>query len=97
LGKLPKGTNLYVPLVNHDHLLNNKTINQSEEWWKIIVVLVEDPSAWPNAQGTTGITSLAKLREAQSKKQASADVPSNFFLFFSSKTMGHGMAGMRGM
>lgn len=86
LGLVPNGTNLYVPLVNHSHLLNNNTINQSSEWWKLVVVLVEDPKAWPNAQGTTGITSLAKLRAAQTAKQASADVPSNFFLFFSSYT-----------
>lgn len=97
LGKLPKGTDLYVPLVNHDHLLNNTTINQASEWWKIIIVLVEDPSVWPNAQGTSGITSLTKLREAQAKKQASVDVPSNFFLFFSSKSMGKSMSQMPGM
>jgi hypothetical protein len=97
LGLLPKDTNLYVPLVNHDHLLTDKTINQGQEWWQIIVVLVKDPKAWPNAQGTTGITSIARLRAAQSKKQASEDVPSNFFLFFSSKAMGNGVARMPGM
>ena len=97
LGKLPKGSNLYVPLVNHDHLLNNGTINQGTEWWKLIVVLVEDPKAWPNATGTTGITSLAKLRDAQTKKQVSADVPSNFFLFFSSYVSHNGANRMPGM
>lgn len=97
LGKVPKGTNLYVPLVNHDHLLNNSTINQSTEWWTLIVVLVDDPKAWPNASGTTGITSLAKLRDAQAKKQASADVPSNFFLFFSSYIAHKGTSRMAGM
>lgn len=84
LGLIPKGTNLYVPLVNHDHLLNNSTIAQPREWWKLVIVLIEDPKAWPNAQGTSGITSVAKLKTAQMKKQASADVPSNFFLYFSS-------------
>lgn len=97
LGKLPKGSNLYVPLVNHDHLLNNGTIRQSTEWWTLVVVLVEDPKAWPNATGTTGITSLAKLRDAQSKKEASADVPSNFFLFFSSYLSHQSAARMPGM
>ena len=91
LGLEPKDTNLYVPLANHDHLLNNMTVNQSPEWWQVIVVLVEDPSQWPNATGTSGITSLAKLRAAQKAKQASGDVPTNFFLFFSSKTMGMSM------
>ena len=97
LGKLPKGTNLYVPLVNHSHLLNNATINQKPEWWALTIVLVEDPKAWPNAQGTSGITSLAKLREAQSKKEASADVPSNFFLYFGSSVTHKGMGQMPGM
>jgi hypothetical protein len=97
LGLLPKDTNLYVPLVNHDHLLTDQTVNQSAEWWQVIVVLVENPSAWPNAQGSSGITSIAKLRAAQKKKYASADVPSNFFLFFGSKEMSnaHRMPGMR--
>lgn len=97
LNLLPKGTNLYVPLVNHSHLLPNNTISQAREWWKLVIVLVEDPKAWPNAQGTSGITSVAKLRAAQTKKQASADVPSNFFLYFSSyglKTLSKTMPGM---
>lgn len=91
LGLEPKDTNLYVPLANHDHLLNNMTVNQSPEWWQVIIVLVEDPSQWPDATGKTGITSLAKLRAAQKAKQASGDVPTNFFLFFSSKSMGMDM------
>lgn len=91
LGLLPSSTNLYVPLPNHDHVLPNNTINQGREWWQVIVVLVDDPTAWPNADGTSGITSVAKLKAAQKKKQASASVPTNFFLYFSSKTMG--MAG----
>lgn len=89
---VPPKTKLYVPLVNHDHLLTNATIDQSPEWWQVIVVLVENPKAWPNAAGTAGITSLAKLRAAQSAKEASIDVPSNFFLFFSSKAMTQAMS-----
>ena len=81
LGKLPPKTNLYVPLVNHDHLLTDNTINQGSEWWQVIIVLVEDPTAWPNAKGTTGITSITKLRAAQKNKKASGDVATNFFLF----------------
>lgn len=96
LNLIPKGTNLYVPLVNHDHLLADNTISQAREWWKLVIVLVEDPKAWPNATGTTGITSLAKLKAAQQNKQASADVPSNFFLYFSSYGLHKdGMAGMK--
>jgi hypothetical protein len=89
---LPPKTELYVPLVNHSHVLPNNTINQSPEWWQVIVVLVENPKAWPNSAGTTGITSVAKLRAAQKVKEASADVPTNFFLFFSSKAMGKSMS-----
>jgi hypothetical protein len=95
LGLISKGTNLYVPLVNHDHLLNNATINQSAEWWKLIIVLVENPKAWPNASGTSGITSISKLRAAQADKEASADVPSNFFLYFSSYTTHSGASSDR--
>ena len=51
-------------------------------------MLVENPKEWPDAQGTTGIASIAKLRAAQKAKEASGDVPTNFFLFFSSKVMG---------
>ena len=96
LGKEPPKTKVYTPLVDHDHLLPDATIDQGQEWWQVIVVLVEDPKAWPNAQGTTGITSVQKLHAAQKNKQASADVPTNFFLFFSSKTMSrNGMPGMK--
>lgn len=91
---LPPKTTLYVPLVNHDHVLANNAVNQSPEWWQVIVVLVEKPSAWPNANGTKGITSVAKLRKAQNAKAASSDVPTNFFLFFSSKAMGRSMSDM---
>jgi hypothetical protein len=84
---LPPKTTLYVPLVDHSHLLGNNTINQSPEWWQVIVVLVENPKAWPNEAGTMGITSVAKLRAAQKAGEASSDVPTNFFLYFSSKVM----------
>lgn len=84
---VPPKTTLYVPLVDHSHVLPDATINQKPEWWQVVVVLVENPKAWPNAKGTTGITSLAKLRAAQKAKQASADVGTNFFLYFGSQAM----------
>lgn len=84
---LPAKTKLYVPLVDHSHVLANNAINQKPEWWQVVVVLVESPKVWPNARGTKGITSVAQLRAAQKSKMASADVPTNFFLFFSSKAM----------
>jgi hypothetical protein len=96
LGKVPPNTKVYTPIVDHSHLLPNGTVNQGQEWWQVVTVLVDDPKAWPNAQGTSGITSVKKLRAAQNKKQASADVPTNFFLFFSSQTMGNMRHGMQG-
>ena len=87
LGKIPPKTVVDLPLVNHSHILPDSTITQSPEWWQVVVVLITDPKAWPNAAGTTGVTSFAKMRAAQSHKQAMPDVSSNFFLFFSSKQM----------
>jgi hypothetical protein len=85
LGLLPKDTNMYVPLANHDHILDDDDIVKKPEWWRVVIVLVKDPKVWPNAAGTSGITSAAKLDEAEKKGQASHEYPSNFFLFFSSK------------
>jgi hypothetical protein len=91
---VPPKTVVNVPLVNHSHLVADTTIATPPEWWQVVVILVTDPKAWPDKAGTTGITSLAKLRAAQKAKQAYPDVPSNFFLFFSS-SVGAGMKGMR--
>jgi hypothetical protein len=91
---VPPKTVVNVPLVNHSHIVANNAIVTQPEWWEVVVVLVTDPKAWPNKAGTSGITSLAKLRAAQRAKQAYPDVPSNFFLFFNS-TLGAGMNGMR--
>jgi hypothetical protein len=51
---------------------------------QVEVVLVTDRNGWPDEEGKTGITSLSKLRAAQKAKQASGDIPTNFFLFFAS-------------
>jgi hypothetical protein len=42
---------------------------------------------WPSQDGTTGITSKAKL-DAAEQAGAAIQVPSNFFLFFSSASGG---------
>lgn len=89
LGKIPPKQVVNLPLVNHSHILAAADINVPAEWWQVIVVLVTDRAAWPNAEGTSGVTSLAKLRVAQKNGQASGDVSSNFFLFFSSMDMAH--------
>lgn len=85
LGKVPAtpARNIFVPLPDHDHLVSNQNIRTPEEWWQVITVLVTEPSYWPNAQGTSGITSVAKLRQAESDGVA-IQTPTNFFLFFNS-------------
>jgi len=86
---IPPRTILNLPLVNHDHILDNSQINQVAEWWQVEVVLVNDRRVWADACGCRGITSVAELRFAQAHHQASADVESNFFLFFASAEMRH--------
>ena len=88
LGLVPKGTPVVTPTINHSHIIDQE-LHTDAVWWQVISVLVTDPSQWPTADGKHGITSLDKLRRAQSLGQASADVPTNFFLFFGSETKGH--------
>ena len=85
LGKVPASPkqNIFVPLPDHDHLVSNQNISTPQEWWQVITVLITEPSYWPNREGTSGITSLAKLRQAESDGVA-IETPSNFFLFFNS-------------
>jgi hypothetical protein len=79
--------NIFVPLPDHDHIVNNDAINTKPIWWQVIPVLVTSPSEWPNAQGTSGITSKARLIEAERDGEA-IQTPSNFFLFFASRSLG---------
>lgn len=82
-----------LPLVNHSHVIGN--VNFKAVWWKVVVVLVTDQKAWPDVNGTKGITSVEKLRAAEKSGQAiPAEVPSNFYLFFDSREMAaHAAAG----
>lgn len=82
LGAVPRGTAVQVPTPNHSHIVDGG--NFGAMWWQISVVLVTDPAIWPDVDGTRGFTSLEALRAAQASGQASADIPSNFFLFFDS-------------
>lgn len=88
LGAVPKGTAVVTPTINHSHIIDQQ-LHTGPIWWQLVSVLVTDPSQWPTADGKHGITSLDKLRRAQALGQASADVPTNFFLFFGSDTKGH--------
>lgn len=85
LGKVPATPkqNIFVPLPDHDHLVANDAIKTPQEWWQVITVLVTEPSYWPNREGTSGITSFAKLEQAESDGVA-LQAPTNFFLFFNS-------------
>lgn len=90
LGKVPAEPehNIFVPTPNHSHLVNNDAVSTNPIWWQVITVLVTSPQDWPNDDGTSGITSAAKLKQAESAGSA-IEAPSNFFLFFDSKVIAH--------
>jgi hypothetical protein len=52
-------------------------------------LLVNDPALWPDVDGTKGLTSVDAMRKAQAAGKASADIPTNFFLFFDSREFAH--------
>jgi hypothetical protein len=85
LGKIPgPATNIFVPEVNHSHVIDNNLTNHKKAiWWEVRPVLVTDPADWPAADGSSGITSVKKMDTAEKAGKAT-EVPSNFFLFFSS-------------
>lgn len=87
LGKLPgPAQNVFLPTPNHSHVITNADANQSAIWWEVIPVLVTDLADFPTKDGSSGITSVAALTAAEKRGDA-IQVPSNFFLFFSSKEM----------
>ena len=85
LGVKPVGARL--PTVNHSHVIEN--INYKAVWWQLRIVLVTDRRAWPDVNGTNGITSVEAMRQAIIKGQANPDVPTNAFLFFDSRKLAH--------
>ena len=91
LGKLPApAKNVFLPTPNHSHVIAGFLANTRRPiWWEVVPVLVTNIADWPPANGASGITSVAALKIAERKGDA-IQVPSNFFLFFSAKTM-HGM------
>ncbi len=84
----PPTANIFLPTANHSHILINADINFPAVWWQVVPVLVTNQSYWPNATGTSGITSYEDLLAAK-KAGAAIVAPSNFFLFFSSTTDAH--------
>jgi hypothetical protein len=94
------GVNTMVPLANHSHIIDTSIHHKRAIWWQVILDLVTDPTVWPAADGSSGLTSLKALRAAQAKGQVVADVPTNFFLFFGSqksKSASDAMASMPGL
>ncbi len=91
LGFLPGPTaNVYVPTPNHSHIVLGVDNNVQPIWWQVIPVLVLDQNDWPTPDGTSGLTSVAKMRAAEGAGRA-VQAPSNFYLFFSSQDMHHQM------
>ncbi len=88
LGLVPPDTLVLTPLVNHMHLLKNP--NEGAQWWKIIVNLVTDQSVWPDMDGTTGITSVSKLEDAQALGQSSGDISTNMYFYLDAKAQAVG-------
>ncbi|MBF6559078.1 MAG: hypothetical protein IVW56_02220 [Candidatus Binataceae bacterium] len=80
-------TNIYLPTPNHSHVINVDEFQPTPVWWQVVTVLVYNQSDWPSADGKSGISTLSALRKAQGTGDASADIPSNFFLFFGSHPM----------
>jgi len=87
----PPTANVFVPTPNHSHVLDDEDISLNAEWWQVIPVLVMQQSDWPVQDGSSGITSVAKLKTAENAGHA-IEAPSNFFLFFGSKPMSMNMS-----
>jgi hypothetical protein len=89
LGKTgPPTAPVFVPTPNHDHVIDNSRVNALPIWWEVRPVLILDPSDWPAADGSRGITSSMAMDDAEAARRA-IEVGSNFFLFFSSHLASH--------
>lgn len=91
----PPTANVFLPTPNHSHLIIKADLNVPAIWWQVIPVLVTSQSDWPAKDGSSGITTVEALNAAKAAGTAII-APSNFFLFFSSKTDSgsHSMAHM---
>jgi hypothetical protein len=96
LGKIasPPTGNVFLPTPNHSHVVDNQDTNTGVIWWEVRPVLVFDPSDWPAADGSSGVTSAPAMDAAEQAGRA-VEVGSNFFLFFGSRRVA--MLGMKGM
>jgi len=88
LGYIPRPTsNVFLPTPNHSHIVINQDTKVKAIWWQVIPVLITSQSDWPTQDGSSGITSQSALLAAKNAGTAIV-APSNFFLFFSSNTLG---------
>jgi hypothetical protein len=90
LGKIsgPPKEPIFVPTPNHDHVVDDNFVTTGQIWREVRPVLVMDPSDWPAADGSSGITSSEKMDAVEAAGRA-IEVGSNFFLFFSSALASH--------
>ena len=89
LGKTgPPTAPIFVPTPNHDHVVDNSSVNTTPIWWEVRPVLILNQSDWPAADGSSGITSSKAMDDAEAAGRA-IEVGSNFFLFFSSRLGSH--------
>jgi hypothetical protein len=70
-----------IPLPAHDHVIPSQD-NFQDIWWPVIVVFVTDRAAWPSADGSSGINSVAALDQAEANGQTSSEFPTNIYLDF---------------
>jgi len=89
----PPTANIFVPTPNHSHVLEDRDVKLPPIWWQVLPVLVLDKNDWPPQDGSSGITSAAKMNAAIDAGRA-IKAPSNFFLFFGSKVVKNDMGGM---
>jgi hypothetical protein len=82
----PPTANVFVPTPNHSHIVLNMDAKIKAIWWQVDPVLITSQSDFPSEDGTSGITSTKALKAAEKAGDA-IEVPSNFYLFFSSAEM----------
>jgi hypothetical protein len=75
---------IFLPTPNHTHVVDNSRITTEPIWWQVRPVLILHQSDWPQADGSSGITSTAAMDAAEAAGRA-IEVGSNFFLSFSSR------------
>ena len=84
----PPTANVFVPSPNHSHVI--QYTDPATIWWQVRPVLVLSQADWPSKDGTSGLTSVAKIFAAEKAGRA-IQAPSNFFLYFHSQMAGMDM------